>query len=100
MKESPRLAYVWLEAGLVLGAPPLSVGCRLIMVGSNADPQKGCGSPVTGSWALVVLILLPSPGCLIHSVTPDWPASMASALGVEGPITVSKKLSKSVKRSA
>src|SRR5208282_1090018 len=100
MKESPRLAYVWLEAGLVLGAPPLSVGCRSITVGSKADPQNGCGSPVTGSCALVVLILLPSPGCLIHCVTPDCAANMARALGVEGPMMVSKKLSKSVKRSA
>src|SRR5208282_1145536 len=97
MKESGRLANVRLDDGLELGAPPLSVGCLLPTVRSRADPQNGWGSPTTGSAALVVLILRPKPGCLTHCVIPDWPAIMAIAFGVEGPITVSKKLSKSVK---
>src|SRR5271166_5103617 len=101
MKESAKLAKVRLDAGFVDGALPLSVGCFWLggVKTSRADPQKGCGSPVTGRAALVVLMLLPSVGYLTHCVFPDWPAIMAMAFGVEGPITVSKKLSKSVNLS-
>src|ERR1039458_1355947 len=101
MKDSGKLANVKLDAGFELTPPGLSTGCfSLGGVRSRADPQNGCGSPTTGRWALVVLILRPNPGCLTHCVIPDWPAIMAMAFGVEGPITVSKKLSKSVKGSA
>ncbi len=41
----------------------------------------------------MVVMLLPSCGYLTHCVSPDWPAIMAIAFGVDGPITVSKKLS-------
>ena len=39
-------------------------------------------------------------GCLTHCVSPDWPAIMATAFGVDGVSSVAKMLSKMVKRLA
>ena len=39
-------------------------------------------------------------GCLTQWVSPDWPAIMAMAFGVDGPMVVWKTLSNRVKRLA
>src|SRR5271165_1267786 len=98
-----------------------AVGSRAV-VGelSNSEPHRGGGSLTRGGPSVeptpeyvlplidplmtpvypVPVGLYGLPGCLTHWVSPDWPAIMAAAFGVDGVSSVAKMLSNSVKRLA
>src|SRR5271165_6909812 len=93
-----RLANVRLICALLALSPGL-IGCLSeFFNGSLAEPQSGSGSPSTGtpieSAALALTLIASVLGCLTHWVEPDWPAIIAIAFGLEGPMIVWKTLSK------
>ncbi len=70
---------------------------------SNCDPYSGCGSFTSGGPCVVPVVpstavyVCPFGPCLTHCVSPDCPAIIAIAFGVEGVSSVAKMLSKIVK---